>query len=158
MNQLVRLGPEAAESLAEVHASAFPRPWSAGDLVDMMAGLGAAALGVEEDEGALAGFVLIQAVAGEAEILTLAVSPRARRAGVGRALVEAAAAQAVAGGATALWLEVAQDNAPALALYRASGFAPAGLRRGYYRSGNEAVDAVVMRRPLNRGANSPYSP
>ncbi len=158
MSGLAQLGPAAAGQLAEVHATAFAKPWSAGDILDLMAGLGAAALGFEDEDGGLTGFVLVQAVAGEAEILTLAVRPEARRGGIGRALVEAAAAQALLAGATSLWLEVAQDNAAALALYGASGFSPAGRRRGYYRSGAGAVDAIVMRRVLNSEAGSPYSP
>ena len=158
MNGPLQLSPAAAERLAEVHATAFAKPWSAGDILDLMAGLGAAALGFEDAGGRLAGFVLIQVVADEAEILTLAVRPDVRRAGLGRALVEAAAAQASSAGATSLWLEVAQDNAAALALYGATGFSAAGRRRGYYRSGTSTVDAIVMRRTLNSEAGSPYSP
>ncbi|HZC15639.1 MAG TPA: GNAT family N-acetyltransferase, partial [Caulobacteraceae bacterium] len=73
-----------------------------------------------------------------------------RRAGVGRTLVEAAAVIAAAAGARALFLEVASDNDAALALYRSAGFARAGQRPGYYRRGAGAVDALVLRRDLNR--------
>ena len=87
-----------------------------------------------------------RAVADEAEILTLAVTPLVRRNGAGRALVEAAAAIAAARGADSLFLEVAATNAAALGLYAASGFETAGLRRAYYADG---ADALVMRRTLN---------
>ena len=54
-------------------------------------------------------------------------------------------------GAASAFLEVATDNAPALALYTGAGFADAGLRRGYYRdpAGGAAIDARVMTRALN---------
>jgi ribosomal-protein-alanine N-acetyltransferase len=96
------------------------------------------------------GFIVVRAVAGEAEILTLAVHPEARRLGLGRALVQAAATTARTFGAEAFWLEVAVDNAAATALYAATGFEPAGRRPYYYaRPGGERVDALVMRRLLN---------
>jgi len=82
------------------------------------------------------------------------VEPSHRRRGVARALVRSGLAQAAAMGADEAFLEVAADNLAALALYREEGFEPAGLRSGYYRRpGGEAVDALVLRRTLNRGSN-----
>ena len=87
---------------------------------------------------------------GEAEILTLAVAPWARRRGVGAALVEAVAIEAVARGAGALFLEVAADNDAAVGIYLKTGFEQAGLRRAYYaRASGPAMDALVLRRRLN---------
>ncbi len=81
-------------------------------------------------------------IAGEAEVLTLAVRPAARRRGIGRALVEAAATLAEAS-AAAMFLEVAADNPGAVALYAQTGFEIVGRRPGYYgRAGGR-----VRRRP-----------
>lgn len=132
---------EDAAVLAGLHAAAFDKPWSAGEIAALMATPGVFALTVD-----LKGFILCRSIAGEAEILTLAVDPAARRAGAGRALVEAAAGLAAQCGAESLFLEVAADNTAALALYSATGFQRVGLRKGYYASG---ADAVVMRRALN---------
>ena len=149
MSRLAALGVEAASRLAQLHAEAFDRPWSAVEFQTLLAQPGVGALAVEEDE-ALLGFVLIRAIAGEAEILTLAVAPNARRRRIGAALVEAATAAAQSLGAEALFLEVAADNVAALALYRRASFDVAGRRPGYYaRAAGAAMDAVVMRRPLN---------
>jgi ribosomal protein S18 acetylase RimI-like enzyme len=52
----------------------------------------------------------------------LFVRPAARQRGVGRALVERARAICEALGIRAMHLEVARENAPAQALYRAVGF------------------------------------
>ena len=90
-------------------------------------------------------FILIRAVLDEAEILTLAVRPEARRKGYARGLVEAAAALARAAGVCQLYLEVAEDNAAALALYRATGFVEVGRRPGYYaRVGGPDVAALLL--------------
>ncbi len=93
-----------------------------------------------------AGLVLFRVAADEAEILTLGVIPEARRAGVGRALLEAALENARARGAAALFLEVAADNAVAIALYQQAGFGTVGGRKGYYSRAGGTVDALVLAR------------
>jgi ribosomal-protein-alanine N-acetyltransferase len=143
------------DALAAVHALAFQPGWSAEDIADLGSGPGAFAMIVEDSEPF--GMILCRAVAGEAEILTLAVDPARRRQGVALALVEAAALMARQAGAGEMFLEVATDKPAALGLYEKAGFVRAGLRRGYYeRAGNGPVDAVVMRRDLNTGPISTY--
>nr|MDQ2860173.1 ribosomal protein S18-alanine N-acetyltransferase [Pseudomonadota bacterium] len=96
------------------------------------------------------GFIVCRVAADEAEILTLATNPRHRRRGVARALLETVTREADARGVASLFLEVAADNAAALALYTKAGFVAVGVRRGYYPRGVAAFDAVIMRRDLNR--------
>jgi ribosomal-protein-alanine N-acetyltransferase len=145
-----RARPDDAPALAALHARAFDTPWSARALTGFMGDAGALTL-IEGEPPQ--GFILIRVMAGEAEVLTLAVDPAERRAGVGRMLVEAAAAKAVSLGAASLFLEVAEDNIAALALYRAAGFAEIGRRREYYRRpGATTMDALVLKRAL--GANA----
>lgn len=102
-----------------------------------------------------AGLALARVAADEAEILTLAVLPEARRRGVGGALLASVAAGAAARGARALFLEVAVGNAPARALYAAAGFVAVGRRRGYYPGGE---DALVLRQALPGPGWVPRSP
>ncbi|HMM14053.1 MAG TPA: GNAT family N-acetyltransferase [Parvibaculum sp.] len=153
----------AAESLAALHRASFDEPWDAPSIAAILAMPGSfALLAVPDTDGARsaspAGFVLLRIAADEAEILTIAVDPALRRAGVGRRLVEAASALALAHGASALFLEVAEDNAPALALYEGAGFRTVGTRPGYYRRAGGAVSAFTMRldlagfRPQGAGA------
>jgi ribosomal-protein-alanine N-acetyltransferase len=124
--------------LAALHAQCFPDPWDAAAIAALLATPGTFAF--QSDDG----FVLARAVAGEAEILTLAVAPAARGKGVGRALLEAAMTKAKALGAETMFLEVGADNPAALALYAGLGFAKVGDRKAYYNG----RDALVLRLPL----------
>jgi ribosomal-protein-alanine N-acetyltransferase len=75
-------------------------------------------------------------------VTTLAVDPQFHRAQVGSRLMLALARTARAWGCTSLTLEVRMGNAPAQELYRRFGFAPAGVRKGYYAETGE--DALIM--------------
>ena len=127
------------EALAAIHAEAFETPWDAASLSALLASPGVFVV-AEAD-----GFILIRVVADEAEILTLAVRTPARRGGLGARLVEAAVVRAAALGAERMFLEVAEDNAAARALYARAGFHEAGRRRGYYaRADGSREDALVL--------------
>jgi len=96
-----------------------------------------------------AAFLLGRAVAGEAELLTLATAPESRRLGLGRKLVARFLYQARLRAAETAFLEVAADNAPARALYLASGFTESGRRKNYYQNPQGGrIDALVMRRAI----------
>ena len=130
---------DLAAALADLHAEAFDTPWSAAAFADL---LGQAGVVPEGDDD---GFILIRTVADEAEILTLAVRPSARRKGLGARLVLAAMGRAARDGATRMFLEVAEDNAAARALYGSLGFEAAGRRPRYYpRAEGPAVDALIL--------------
>lgn len=131
-------------ALVALHARTFDAPWSEAEFSALLGQPGVLAIHRET------GFLLLRVVADEAEILTLAVDPGARRQGIGRALVAEAAAAAAAAGAVRLFLEVAEDNAGARGLYHGAGFTQAGRRRGYYaRSDGAAVDALVLSLDVN---------
>ncbi len=148
MSRLVALRDAGFEALAVLHAQAFDRPWSAAEIETMAAAHGA--FGIAAMDGrALLGFILLRALAGEAEVLTIAVDPRRRREGLGRALIEAAAATAAIAGAEEIFLEVAEDNPAAIGLYEQAGYEPVGRRPGYYPRAGRAVDAILLRARLN---------
>lgn len=134
---------DTAARLAELHATAFPTPWGAPAFETLLDQDGVFSL--EETDG----FILMRAVADEAEILTLAVRPAARRQGLATRLLAKGATAAAARSATRLFLEVAADNAGALALYGGAGFAVVGRRPGYYaRPGGGREDALILARNL----------
>jgi ribosomal-protein-alanine N-acetyltransferase len=142
--------PGDAAALAAVHAEAFDEPWGASAFDELLAGPGV--FGLLAGEPAY-GMGLFRLVAGEMEVLTLGVSGAARRRGTAQAILAAALDAARSAGAQSVFLEVAIDNAPAVALYERLGFGRAGLRRGYYdRGASGRADALVMRLDLPAGA------
>lgn len=129
------------EDLARLHAASFatPRPWSRDEFAALIIQNGVFLLTRPT------GFLLGRAIAGEAELLTLAVDPAARRSGTARALVQEFFDTARVKHCDSAFLEVAADNAPARALYAATGWRESGLRRAYYKAPNgEKIDAIVM--------------
>lgn len=141
-----------SDRIAALHAASFDRPWPAPEMARLLgtstiAGWMACA-GAEPSDLADAGFLLGQFVGEEAEILTIAVDPAARRRGIGLALVAALLEHAGRTGVRSLFLEVAADNAAARRLYAASGFVPVGLRKAYYPGADGPIDAHLLRRIL----------
>ena len=96
------------------------------------------------DDGTMLGYGGFSVAADEAEIITVAVSPDARRKGIGRALTGRMLEDARKLGASAIFLEVRASNTAARSLYTHLGFEEIGVRRGYYRDPRE--DAVLMKR------------
>ena len=132
--------------LARLHARAFAhdRPWSEAEFASL---LDAPRTEIATDAHA---FALGRRVLDEFEVLTVAVDPAHRNHGLGRATLARLLDKAEAQGAATAFLEVAEDNAPALRLYQASGFHEIGRRRGYYaRRDGPAVDALVLSRTLS---------
>jgi ribosomal-protein-alanine N-acetyltransferase len=142
------VGAEAAELLETLHQQAFPKPWSAAEIAKLLENPAVFAI---LSRGANAqGFAMGWAAAGDAELLTVAVVPEARRRGVGAALVTAIGVAALVRGAASMHLEVAEDNAAARALYVKLGYAESGRRHAYYAGDGGPIDAIVMRRTLPR--------
>lgn len=139
--------------MAAHHALSFPDPWSVDSFARMLAMPGTYGYIAAAGED-VAGFILMRALGGEAEILTIAVDPAHRRKSIGRILLEEAIREARTRGVTDMFLEVAQNNDAALALYAACGFTQMGRRVGYYRQADRAVDALTLRRSLSPGKSS----
>lgn len=126
-----------ADDMAQVYAAAFPetRPWSASEIESLIQPPGFVVT-------APSGFAIGRSVAGEAELVTIAVAPPSQGKGIGRSLLRAFE-EAV--DAENLFLEVAADNAPAHALYNGTGWVETGRRKAYYpRATGPAVDALIM--------------
>ena len=96
------------------------------------------------DGGSVVGYAGLSVTGAEAWIQNIAVRGDRQHRGIGRSLLEALLVEADRRGARPVLLEVAVDNAKAQRLYDRYGFAPVGVRRGYYQPSN--TDAVVMRR------------
>lgn len=133
------------EQLAALHARAFTksRPWSTAEFSALLASPHCFA--VTEAHA----FALGRVVADEAELLTLASDPEHQRQGHARKCLYLFEKEAQMRGATMAFLEVAEDNSAALALYRAAGYHIKATRPAYYNHGSTApIDALVMARLL----------
>ncbi|MEE9387307.1 MAG: GNAT family N-acetyltransferase [Paracoccaceae bacterium] len=134
-----------ANWLAQTHASSFTdtRSWTAAEFSDLLRAKGTYLAAKSK------GFVLARAVLDEAEILTIAVLPDARRLGFGGALLAELEANLLQDKVSKIHLEVSAENTAALALYYRSGYLETGRRSGYYASaGTIAQDALILSKNL----------
>jgi ribosomal-protein-alanine N-acetyltransferase len=101
-------------------------------------------LTLAEEKGEAIGFALARAVAGEAELLLLAVRRQDQGRGAGKLLLDRFSSDAKARGARRLHLEVREGN-HALSLYEKAAFALVGRRRNYYSGhGGQTFDALTL--------------
>lgn len=131
------------DALAALHAQCFstPPPWSAASFAALLAD--PSVFLIADPPGRA--FLLGRVIAGEAELLTLATDPGSRRRGLARDLLARFDRQARARDATTAFLEVAEDNTAARALYDSAGWVRAGRRPGYYRRpGAPPVAALIL--------------
>ncbi|SDX12733.1 ribosomal-protein-alanine N-acetyltransferase [Ruegeria halocynthiae] len=129
------------EIMADIHAAAFTqsRPWNAVEFANLMANRFNHTVGDKHS------FALIQVIAGEAELITIATHPDYQRRGLARRVMTDWHTKARVLGVSRAFLDVASDNLPAISLYQAFGYTPCATRKGYYRRENcHNVDAIVM--------------
>lgn len=142
--------PRDAAALAGVHGRSFPVGWSEPEFERMLADPSMIAHAARDDggRGNIIGFVLSRIAADEAEILSVAVTPAARGGGIAGALLQRHLGRLAALGIARIFLEVGEDNEPALALYEKAGFRAVGKRAGYYPRPGGAVSALTLKREL----------
>lgn len=130
--------------MAQIHARAYAngRAWSEDEIAQLITEPGFACT-------CPAGFAIGRAIADEAELIMLAVDSARQGQGHGRALMALFDAACAARNAQRLFLEVAADNAPAIALYDSTGWHRIGLRKGYYRrSEGQKIDAILYEKRI----------
>jgi len=134
-----------AGPLSQLHRECFlDDPWLPQALAEIMSIPGFfGRIAWEEDEAT--GLALAQGLGEECEILSLGVVPGRRRTGIGSALLESVVIESRLRRVRNLFLEVADDNIAARALYGARGFVQIGRRPNYYRRVAGLVDALVLR-------------
>ena len=133
-----------AARAAALHAMSFETGWTPDSLKTHIK----ADLCLGHFSPALSGFIIIKSAADQAEIITLAVGPSARRQGVAGQLLNDAVVHLKPKNISILFLEVAEDNEAAIKLYRKSGFTPIGKRLAYYRRAGGRVAALTFRKDL----------
>ena len=146
------LAADDVDHAAALHSEAFDRPWSGDEFAALLSTpgtFGFLARRIGNPAAPPVGVVLVRQAADEAEILTIAVGKRARGQGVGRLLMDQVLQRLHAERARSLFLEVDEENAPALKLYGRLRFAEVGRRPAYYADAHgRRTSALVLKRAL----------
>ena len=135
--------------IADIHAESFAHGWSPREIEQML--LDGHVIDIVSCPAVLGevltGFAISRVVRDEAELLSIALDPEIRGKRFAARLLARHAARVRQAGAERLFLEVADDNAAALALYRRQGFTEIGRRKNYYPGETSRAprrDAVTM--------------
>lgn len=88
--------------------------------------------GVAEMSRSIVGYFGTMIIDYECELLTLAVDGMHRSMGIGKYVLAGVIAYAKKRGCKTIYLEVNENNAPAVGLYKKLGFKQRYIRRGYY--------------------------
>lgn len=134
------------ETASVLHQACLKEGWSLATLRETMAEstiIGFTAVQIAPSNP-LIGFIVMRIILGEAEILTLVVSPHARRQGVGKALMKKTLNLTYNKGAEYVYLEAAENNVAALKLYSLFGSEKYGERPGYYSSKEGFKEAAIL--------------
>lgn len=126
------------EEIAHIHQLCFPnRPWTATDFADLKKS-GCDIIASQN------GFIVYRHTLDEAEIITIGVAPSARRGGIAAAMLAIVENDLRKLGVKKIFLEVAENNAPARKLYESNGYVQIGVRPKYY----DGIDAIMMEKAL----------
>ena len=136
--------PEDITELDEIEKASFTVPWTTDMLLSLCfppnIGL------IEEENGEILGYIGMDSVADEGQILTLATKEGARRRGVASHLLSEGERRLRSLGVKNVFLEVRVSNTAARKLYEKSGFTVVGKRKNYYVLPKE--DALICRKEL----------
>ena len=139
--------------VSDLHGQRFSRQWSEEEMLSLLVQTGVFGFCALQTNAffsrPLGGFVLAREAGGEAEILTIAVTEKVARSGLGWRLMQAAMREAQDRGADSMFLEVEETNIAAVSLYRRLRFAEVARRPAYYTAADGTrTAALVMRRDL----------
>jgi [ribosomal protein S18]-alanine N-acetyltransferase len=123
----------------------FGEAWTRSQLAGILPMAGVSLiLARERDSADAIGFSLFRTVAGESELLLIAVLPDAQRRGLGARLLDHFLERAREDGVARVHLEVREGN-PAIGMYLSAGFSQVGRRRNYYHAvGGKRYDAITL--------------
>src|SRR3974390_2473122 len=136
-----------AAAIASLHSASFRRGWSEQEVENLL--LGRQVVAHRAIAGAkMAAFIISRLAADEAEILSVAVAGARRGGGLARALLKLHLRRLAALGGRTVFLEVDENNAPAVRLYDRAGFRQVSRRASYYPGSDSQAAALVLRRDL----------
>ncbi len=147
MTRIRQAVPADVPEILRIENESFPDPWSEKDIKEDITGNDIAYFAVLTSGGSgadlkPAGYADMWIIAGEAQLMNIAVDRRMRGNGCGRMLMEHMAGAARERGCTLMTLEVRRSNEAAISLYKGLGFVETGIRPAYYIDNKE--DAILM--------------
>lgn len=139
---IVPMQSEHLNAVVELESSLYSQPWSRGMFATDIALTKSRDCSVALSDGLVVGYSGLSYVHDEAHVTNVAVNPQYQRRGIASALMVHNMELCLGRGMKHATLEVRVSNVSAQGLYRKFGFAPAGIRRGYYSQPKE--DALIM--------------
>ena len=133
-----RVRTEDVNELMRLEEGSIEHPWTSEDLMKLATDQNKAGFVAEED-GKIIGYIGLSFILDEAEIGKLVVDKDFRRQGIGGSLIEEVKDFLKDQGIAKVFLEVAEDNESAKALYLKSGFNSFNIRKDYYGRGRNAL-------------------
>jgi ribosomal-protein-alanine N-acetyltransferase len=132
------------DAVLAIEVSAYAFPWTRGNFIDSLAA-GHPTRVLYGAGGELLGYFVAMTGVDEMHLLNITVAPAQQGRGHARFMFDALVSVCREQQARELWLEVRASNARARAMYERLGFAPVGVRKGYYPAPlGRREDAVVM--------------
>jgi len=128
------------DTIAEIEQQVTPHPWNRKQFEDSFLKHHCLSMVLGDQ---LVGYAVFTLVAGESEILNIAIGSQWQGRGLGSQLLNAVI-ERISGKAEHLFLEVRADNYPAQTLYQNAGLVEICVRRNYYRTAGGPKDAIIM--------------
>ncbi len=142
MTVLREMTPADVDAVTSIEAEVSAQPWSRRLFADEFAVAppdGRRWVVALDEAGRIIGFGGLMIVGDEGHIMNVATAPDHQRQGVAQSVLRWLWDAAIGAGVEHLTLEVRLDNQPARRLYQRFGFAPVGVRAGYYEDGEDAL-------------------
>lgn len=152
--QISKLSNDDFYEISQIHKASFTKGWEDGAIAEMLKTPSISGMVARlADKKTIIAFLISRSVAKEAEIITIATAPNARRTGAGKSLMQEFIRESLTNRLTEMFLEVDENNIAAVTLYKSLGFKKVGERQGYYDNSQNNVNlensnALIMRLDL----------
>ena len=141
MIEVYKMSLNDLESIKEILVSDFDDFWDYSILKDELSSTNSYYL-VAKSDNEILGFAGIKSVLDEADIMNIVVKKSKRNSGIGSLLLKNIIELCKKLNISTLFLEVNEENIPAISLYKKFGFEKIGFRKNYYKENN----AIVMKK------------
>jgi len=124
-------------SIVEIERTSFDEPYTP-EYLEMLMRFGQGTFIVAARDGTVIGYAVASIRGRRGHILSIAVSPKERRKGVGRSLMKDIIEELKIRGVSKITLESKRGN-PAVSFYMSLGFRQVGIMPRYYHDSSDAI-------------------